>query len=172
MNSVSFSDMFTGYSQNLIQLIQSWMIRENKCYTIVKFFSRFWNKTVFFTNFPLSTFESTWSSLYPRFTGYCFNSLRRLLSFSSIEQIILNLMTCPYAIDLLYTLPWHDCAWRCWCVSFGLQYKSVSNLLPIFVYIYIYIYIYIHIVVYIAISWCVVKKTHHIYIYIYIYIHM
>ena len=50
-----------------------------------------------------------------------------------LEQILLNLITCSYAIDLLYTLLWFDCAWRYWCVSLGLQYKSVSNLLPTFV---------------------------------------
>ena len=85
------------------------------------FFSRFWNETVLFTNFHLSIFESIWSSLYQGFTGNCFNCLRRLLSFLSTEQIFLNLMTCPYVIDLLYTLRWHDCAWRCWCVSLGWQ---------------------------------------------------
>ena len=86
---------------------------------LLSFLSRSWNETVFFTSFPLSFSEATWSSLYPSFTGHCFNSFRRLLCFSSIEEIILNLMTCPYAIDLLYTLWWHDCAWRCWCVSFA-----------------------------------------------------
>ena len=97
------------------------------------FLSRFWNETVLFTNFTLSISESTWSSLYPRLTKNCINCSRRLLSFSSIEQILLNLTTCPHAIDILYALRWHDCAWRCWCVSFGLQYKSVSNLLQTFV---------------------------------------
>ena len=29
-----------------------------------------------------------------------------------------------------YTLRWHNFAWRCCCVSFGLKKKFVSNLLP------------------------------------------
>ena len=67
-------------------------------------------------------------SLYSRFTNHCFNCSRWLLSFPSIEQILLNHTTCRYAIDLLHTLRWLDCAWKYWCVLFGLQYKSVSNL--------------------------------------------
>ena len=98
------------------------------------FFSRFWNETVLFTNFTLSISESTWSSFYPRLTKNCFNCSRQLLIFSSIEQILLNLTTYPHAIDILYTLRWYDCASSCWCVSFGLQYISVSNLLETFCY--------------------------------------
>ena len=120
-------------SQNFIPLLKCWMIRKNRCYTIINFLPCFWNKTILFTNFTLSISESIWSSFYPRFTNHCFNCSKRLLSFSSIEQIILNLTTCPRAIDILYTLRWHDCTWRCCYVSFGLQYKSVSNLLQTFV---------------------------------------
>ena len=78
------------------------------------FLSLFWNETVMSTNFTLPVSELTWSSLYPRLT----KNSRRLLSFSSIEQILLNLTTGPHAIDILCSLRWHDCAWRCWCVSF------------------------------------------------------
>ena len=125
--------MFIGSSQDFIQLIQCCMICKNKCYTIIKFFSRIWNETVLSTNSILSISESTWSSLYPCFTNHCFNYSRWLLSFSTVEQILLNLRTYPYGIDPLYTLRWHDCAWRYWCVLVGLQYKSISNLLPNFV---------------------------------------
>ena len=97
------------------------------------FLSRIWNETVLSTTFILSVSEWTWSSLHPRFINLCFNCSRWLLRFSSVEPILLNLITCPYAIDPLYTLRWHDCTWRYWCVSVGLQYKSVSNLLPTFV---------------------------------------
>ena len=97
------------------------------------FLSRIWNETVLSTNFILSISESTWSSLYPRFTNQFFNCSRWLLNFSSVEQILLNLTTYPYAIDPLYTLRWHDSALRYWCVLVGLQYKSFANLLPTFV---------------------------------------
>ena len=122
-----------GSEQNFIKLIQCWMIRKTSVILSSTFLSRFWNETVLFTNFTLLISESTWSSLYPHLTKNCINCSRWLLSFSSIEQILSNLTTCSHAIDFLYTLRWHDCAWRCWCVSFGLQYKSVSNLLQIFV---------------------------------------
>ena len=56
-----------------------------------------------------------------------------VVKFSSVEKIILNVTTCSYAVDPLCTLLWHDCASRYWWVSVGLQYKSVSNLLPTFV---------------------------------------
>ena len=108
-----------------------WYVRTSVTLSSI-FLSRIWNETVLFTNFTISISESTWSSLYPCFNDHCFNSFRHF-SFSSIEQIILNLMTCPYAIDLLYTLRWHNCAWRSWSISFCWQYKSVSNLLPTFV---------------------------------------
>ena len=96
------------------------------------FLSCILNETVLCTNFILSISESTWSFLHPRFTNHVFDCSRWLLSFSSVEQILLNLTTCTYAMDLLCTLLWHDCAWRYW-VSIGLQFKSVSNLLPTFV---------------------------------------
>ena len=105
-----------GFSYNWFSA--GWYVRRTVILSST-FLSRFWNKTVLFTNFTLSISKSTWSSLYPRFTNHCLNCSRQFLSFSSIEQILLNLKTCPHAVDILYTLPWHDCAWRCWCVSFG-----------------------------------------------------
>ena len=116
-----------------IQSVQMENLKVFSSFLLSTFLSRIWNETVLSTNFMLSISESTWSSLYPRFTNHCFNCSRWLLSFSSVEQILLNLTTYPYAIDLLYTLLWHDCAWRYWCVSVDPQYKSVSNLLPTFV---------------------------------------
>ena len=116
-----------------IQSVQMENLKVFSSFLLSTFLSRIWNETVLSTNFMLSVSESTWSSLYPRFTNHCFNCSRWLLSFSSVEQILLNLTTYQYAIDLLYTLLWHDCAWRYWCVSVDPQYKSVSNLLPTFV---------------------------------------
>ena len=85
------------------------------------------------TNDILSIFESTWSFLHPRFTNHGFNCSRWLLRFSSVEQILLNLSVCNRSfIHITVT-------WLCMKVpvriiwSFGLQYKSVSNLLPILV---------------------------------------
>ena len=120
--------MFMGSSQNFIELIQYWMIRKNNYLLSSTFSFCFWNKALLFINFTFSISESTWCSLYPRFTNHSFKCLRRLLSFSRIKQILLSFLTCLYAIDFLYTLRWHDCTWKYWCVSFGLHYKSVSNL--------------------------------------------
>ena len=95
------------------------------------FLAHTWNEPALSSNFIFLFSESTWFSPYPRFTNHCLNCWRWLLSFSSAEQILLNLTICPYAID---PLP-HDRAWLCmryWCVSVGLLYKSLSNLLPTF----------------------------------------
>ena len=122
-----------GYSQISYNWFSTgWYVRTSIILSST-FLLRIWNKTVLSINFILSISESTWSSLYPRFTNHCFNCSRWLLSLSFVEQILLNFTTYPYAIDLLYTLLWCDRAWRYWCVSVGLQYKSVSNLLPTFV---------------------------------------
>ena len=121
-------------SQKLIQLIQCWIIRKNKLYPIINFFVSFLKQNSSLYQFYFFHFLNQHDSLCIHVLPYhWFNSSRWLLSFSSIEQILLNLITCPHAIDTLYTLRWHDCALRCWCVSFGLQYKSVSNLLQTFV---------------------------------------
>ena len=75
--------------------------------------------------FTLSISESTWSSLYPRFTNHCFNCSRRSLSFKPYNLSVCN--------SFLFILRWHNFAWRYCYVLFGLHYKSVSNLLPTFV---------------------------------------
>ena len=96
------------------------------------FLSRIWNESVLSTNDILSISESTWSFLYPRFTNHCFNCSRWLLSFSSVEQILLNLTTCPYAIDPLYKFLRHDCAWGTgayqlvYCIDLFLTYCQLS----------------------------------------------
>ena len=120
-------------TQDFMQLIQYWMIRKNKSYTIINFFYLvFETKQFCLPIFFLSISEQKWSSLYPRLTNHCFNC-SRWLRFSSVEQILLNLTTCPYTIDPLYTLRCYECACRYWCVLVDLQYESVSNLLPTFV---------------------------------------
>ena len=111
-----------------------WALRKrDKCCVIINLFVSYVKRNSFLYQFYSFNFWRTWSFLYPRFTNHFFNCSRWLLIFSFVEQILLNLTNCPYVIDPLYTLLWHDYAWRYWCVSVGLQYKSFSNLLPTFV---------------------------------------
>ena len=120
MKSEWFEDMFMGPSQ------------ERQVLYYHQPFCLILNETVLSTNFILSISELTWSFLYPRFTNHWFNCSRWLSSFCSVEQILSNLTTCANAVDPFCTLLWHDCAWRYWWVSAGLQCKSVSNLQPTF----------------------------------------